>query len=442
MDVFNAQQMTNRRARFVLALALLAYVVGLPVTAWAQPTEESPSTPALQTPPQTQQLTPTSPEIDPTDPVEDFQFGAFLTADPGTALAGVPAMFGDSLFRGGNLTLINMPTADLTVTLASPLPLAAATRRTLVAEHNKALPVDRVYFNYNHFHNALRTSATVVDTVTPATVAVSRDFSVDQFTLGWEKTFGCGCWSTEFRLPVAGRYDFDFTSPVGGETASVAGGELGNLTVIFKRVLHLDCDTVVSAGFGFDLPTGDNARSQTVSPVRTSFTLNNDTVYFLPYLAAMGQPDCQRFWHSFVQLDVPLNAHEYRFATATPPTVVTGEWEDQTLLHIDIGGGYWLHRDVCCCPSMITGIAAIAELHYTTALDNTDVDTATVAGAGTQMFDLRNAANRIDVINATAGVHFELAHCSTLRVATALPLRGGDNCWFDAEILVQFARQF
>jgi hypothetical protein len=143
-----------------------------------------------------------------------------------------------------------------------------------------------------------------------------------------------------------------------------------------------------------------------------------------------------------VQLDIPLNPHDYHFETATPPTVVTGTWQDQTLLHIDVGGGYWLYRDCCCCSRAITGVAAIAELHYTTALDNTDVETGGVVGAGTQTFDLRNTANRIDVINVTAGMHFELAHCSTLRVATALPLRTGDNRWFDAEVLVQFARRF
>lgn len=377
---------------------------------------------------------------------DEFQFGAFLAADPGTALAGVPAMFGDSFFRGPDLTLTSAPDAAITLVLTSEMPLAAATRRVLVAEHNKALPVDRVYFNYNHFHNALTASATATATgAAPETVV--RDFSVDQYTLGWEKTFGCGCWSTELRLPVAGRYDFDFVSLAGTETASITGGELGNLAVLFKRVLYIDCTTVVSAGFGFDLPTGDDARAvatTTAFPATTTFQLNNETVYFLPYVAAMGEPDCQRFWHTFVQLDVPLNPDSYRFQTTTPtPTVISGDWDDQTLLHLDVGGGYWLYRDECCCTSTVTGVAAIAEIHYTTALDDTDIEAGgsspAVPRAG---FDLRNAANRVDVINLTTGLHVELSRCRTLRVAADVPLREGDNRWFDAEIMAQFARRF
>ena len=81
-------------------------------------------------------------------------------------------------------------------------------------------------------------------------------------------------------------------------------------------------------------------------------------------------------------------------------------------------------------------------MHYATALDDTDVAGEAIVGAGTQSFDLRNTANRIDESNVTAGVHFQLARCSTLRVATALPLRTGDNRWFDKEVLVQLSRRF
>ena len=66
-----------------------------------------------------------------------------------------------------NLTLVNMPTPDLTLTVAGPVPVPAATPRVLVAEHNKALPVDRVCFNYNHSHNALNTRTRLIDTGHP-----------------------------------------------------------------------------------------------------------------------------------------------------------------------------------------------------------------------------------------------------------------------------------
>jgi hypothetical protein len=165
----------------------------------------------------------------------------------------------------------------------------------------------------------------------------------------------------------------------------------------------------------------------------------------LPYLAAMGQPNPCRFWHAFAQLDVPLNPHEFQFTTAgaLPAAAITGDWHDQTLLHLDIGGGIWLCRSPCACRSLLTGVAAIAELHYTTALDDTDVVSAAANNGVTAFaYDLRSAANRIDVINLTAGLHFELSRLSSLRVAAAVPLREADNRWFDSELLVQFAREF
>ena len=42
--------------------------------------------------------------------------------------------------------------------IAGSLQLATAggSARAKISEHNKALPVDRIYANYNHFHNAVR----------------------------------------------------------------------------------------------------------------------------------------------------------------------------------------------------------------------------------------------------------------------------------------------
>ena len=375
---------------------------------------------------------------------DEFQFGSFLDANPAAPLASVPEMFGDSFYRGGNLTLTNMPTLALSATLTSDLPLAGGARRVLAAEHNKALPVDRVYFNYNHFHNALESAAAGFGGA--AALPGGRDFSINRYLLGWERTFSCGCWSAELRFPLAGHYAFDAISPGGTEAAFASGGEVGNLAVLLKGVVYNDGCTVVSAGLGFDLPIGDDAEAAALTAVSsTRFSLENEAVYLLPYLAAMGRPDMSRFWHAFVQLDVPLAPHGYRFETAgiLPPTSIAGDWEDQTLLHLDLGGGYWLYRSACTCSSGITGVAAIVELHYTTPLDETDVESATIATATTTFaFDLRNAANRTDVINLTTGLHFELAHCTTLRLAAALPLREADNRWFDAEVLAQLARRF
>ena len=126
-------------------------------------------------------------------------------------LGRVPPLFGDSL------------TGDFDVGSAVvDLPLAGGSRVFKIAENNRPLPTDRIYFVYNHFHNAL-------DVQSPMAVIPEESFSIDRYTLGIEKTFGCGCWSAELRLPVTS--DFDFAGP----GASVEGGHLGDLAVVLKR---------------------------------------------------------------------------------------------------------------------------------------------------------------------------------------------------------------
>ena len=64
-------------------------------------------------------------------------------------------------------------------------------------EHARALPTDRVFFLYNHFHNALRLQ----------TQNTSTTDNVDQFTFGFEKTSDDGQWSFELRMPFSGGAD-------------------------------------------------------------------------------------------------------------------------------------------------------------------------------------------------------------------------------------------
>ena len=86
----------------------------------------------------------------------------------------------------------------------------------------------------------------------------------------------------------------------------------------------------------------------------------------------------------------------------------------------------------------MTGLASILELHYTTALQDADVLSATTGGTS---FRFGNLRNRFDVVNLTVGLHAEMARRTTFRVAGVFPLNTVDRP-FDSEVQVSVNRRF
>ena len=68
-----------------------------------------------------------------------------------------------------------------------------------IAEDNKALPVNRVYFHYSHFHNAVRLQRTVM-----GTGQFRNSLSLDSYVIGVERVFDQGDSSVEVRMPFGG----------------------------------------------------------------------------------------------------------------------------------------------------------------------------------------------------------------------------------------------
>jgi hypothetical protein len=64
----------------------------------------------------------------------------------------------------------------------------------------------------------------------------------------------------------------------------------------------------------------------------------------------------------------------------------------------------------------------------------------TVGGTSTAL--LRNRGGRVDVVNFTTGLHLEMWNDTVLRTAGVFPFAGGDNRFFDAELIVQVTRRF
>ncbi len=340
-------------------------------------------------------------------------------SDEGVRLASIPEMFGDTFTRGGDF----LGTDGTLMSNASTVALAGGSRGLKPAEHNKALPMNRIYLAYHHFHNAVQTT---VERPVGSQVAFDNA-SIDQFTLGLESRFGQGLWSVELRMPFTAGYDFSYSAA--GDSTENRAGRIGNLSVLLKRLVYYDPETAVSLGLGVETPTGSDYRAR-INDNR--YRMSNDAVHLVPYAAVLHSPSERAFFHGFAALDLAANGNRVRFDDGSGPVDV-GKFNDQTLLYLDLGAGYWLYRNPQA-PSE-TGLAVLGELHYTGTLQDTDVVTG-------PSFTFANLTNRRDVVNVTAAIHAQLNRNTSLRVGGVFPVGGSNNRFFDAEVAAQLIRWY
>jgi len=328
-------------------------------------------------------------------------------------LSRTPDIFGDSFIPlsanidvGGltGLTTLNNAETDL--------PLGGGMRR-FKNEHARALPTDRVFFLYNHFHNALDLSANNRTTTD----------SVDQFTFGFEKTSDDSLWSFELRMPFSGEADLS----AGG--VNVQSNGVGNFVGTLKRLLYSDSTFAAAFGLAVVAPTGSDA-TVSFAGSNSRIEFKNDAVHLLPYLALQSSPDENWFFHAFAQVDIAAN--ENKINVQGIGFSESDSLADQTLLYLDASAGYWWYRTAN--DSGLTGLASVVELHYTTTLN--DADTANLSGAF-----IGNFENRYDVLNLTAGVHSEWSGNTAVRVAVVVPLDRNQR-FFDSETQVSVIRRY
>lgn len=364
--------------------------------------------PRVTPPPPTRPSTPDQ-ELRTTPAPSLDQFAMRTRGTPSLRLASVPNMLGDFGMPFPN-AIVDTAKGD---TLLS-LPLAGAGLRGKVSENNKALPMDRVYFQYNHFHNA---GGVDFDITTSGDEFANH---VDRYTVGLEKTFWDRLWSVDLRMPFAGSQDF---SQYG---LDVSGGCVGNLDVIVKRLLTAGDQGALAAGIGINTPTGSDVE---VSAWR-QYSLENEAVHLSPFLGALYRPNERIFYHGFLEVDVPLNGNTLLYDPGTD-LVRIGLLTEQTLLKVDVSAGRWLYRNP---HAYVTGLASIVEFHYTSTLNDGDV-----LYVGADRFG--NLLNRFDLAHLTVGLHARILENTTLRVGGVFPLNDVDRA-FDAEVQVSLNRYF
>ncbi|QDU28560.1 hypothetical protein ETAA8_36630 [Anatilimnocola aggregata] len=347
-------------------------------------------------------------------------------------LASAPDMFGDYFQTGGDLNFSpNFEGGSANQSFGTfTVPSAGGSRRVKIGENNRALPTDRLIFSYSHFQNALQFSETPFFGPGGPTTQL---FPVDRYTLGIEKTFFDGTWSCEVRMPFQGAFDFQGTG-IGGN-----GGQVGNLALILKHLLFVDEELAIVAGMGIDTPTGSNfTLTDFVSFPSSEITFQNDSLHLLPFIGMLWGGDRPYFINAFLQLDLAANGNRIDAGPVGGPATTLGLFNEQNLLFADLGTGYWLFQDEF--NDGLTSLAAILELHYTSALQDTDI---VVGNAGTRPITYTNNFNRFDILNVTAGFQAQFNNVTSVRVACVVPLLAGvDRRFFDNELQVQINHRF
>jgi hypothetical protein len=395
-------------------------------------------------------------------------------------VARTPYMIGDTI--AGTCTTF----AGLLLEAELSHPTLACSRLN-IAEANTAIPVDRLYFSYRHFNNATRLRAFQFQEV----------HNLDRFTLGGEHTFLDGLCSVEMRIPIDGRVSSELatvnTFNIDGRLIPFEGtrrAELANLSAIFKMLLWNRSDWAVSGGLGITLPTAEDVHytaltqdtiffpnfpnpGDVTTTERNTFVdvqAANETFYLAPFMAWLWTPESHpRFFHQgFLQVEVAANPSAVKisgdgFNTANipgfPPTNLLtvipaafsrADLNPQTLMRLNLGMGYHLHDNPSA--TWLQRLTALAELHYTTTLEDAKTSTVTAFDFFTEFgngFDtfitedifIGNRANRSDLLNLAVGLSGNVGNWVVTN-GMAVPLRDAANRGFAFEYNLQLQRPF
>jgi hypothetical protein len=329
-------------------------------------------------------------------------------------LARAPNMFGDFFYPAGQM-FVRQRTEG---TVVATMPLGGG-RSYKIGENNKPIPMDRVYFNYNGYVNA--------NTLIAGPGLVPRSTNLNQFTLGFEKTFLDGWWSVDVRMPLLDGFQG------AAQGFGIDSGRYGNMSAYLKHLMYQDDGLAIAAGCGIGLPTGSNLDAFIDGD---QVTVQNDAVHLLPYIGFFDQYNDDWFLQGFFGLDFAANGNDIVF-TQTGTNV--GRYNEQNLMYADLSLGRWLYRNPEA--TYTQGLAAIFELHYTTAIQDSDF-VVFQANRGGGIGTLSSLANRLDILNVTAGMHWQITPVSNFRVGCCVPVRTAPDRVFDAEILASFNRQF
>lgn len=352
----------------------------------------------------------------PEEPALEVPPGDFLAGDFGAAPgpeSAAPNMIGDFL----GLTLIPLTASGSPFSVEVPTP-GGAVGRFKMAENTSPRPKDRVYGYYALMHNVPISGPVFAE---PA----GQQIDVNAFVVGFEKTFLCDAASVEVRLPMASTLSSDVIIPTGSPVPTPITGELGNLGVALKLLVVDRPELGVSAGLAMNFATADDVTAR-LFPDTPVFRIENESVHFLPFVGALWTPNERLFAQGYLQVDVDANGNPI-FVNSDGVEFPLGRFTDQTLMYLDLGGGYWFRR--CADDRLIKGVAAITELHLTQSVSTSDE-----VGDGTGIIQAGVRGLERSMLDLTVGLHLEVLRRSDLTLGYVVPLTSDRD--FDGELRV------
>ena len=286
--------------------------------------------------------------------------------------------------------------------------------RVRVQDNNSAMPQDRVFLDYNYFHNVPFTA---------------NGIDVNRFTPGAEKTFWDGMGSLEVRVPMGVTFSSNQFLAADPDTSQ---SEFGNIALISKFLLTSSEQCAVAAGLAVALPTADDYEvfGSTGTPI---LTVENNSVHLIPYLALLYTPtrgNC--FVQSFVTVDADTNGNPVLGDVGAGNLEEIGTWNDQTLVSASGAFGKYVYQNDSR-NSCVQTVALVSEFHYTATVNDGDV-----VNAGP--FLLGNEAQDLSLLNATFGGNVRFRNCSVTSGYT-VPLTSSDRI-FDGELRMFINRFF
>ena len=262
-----------------------------------------------------------------------------------------------------------------------------------IADNESPWPRNRVFLTSDYFRQVGDTTA------------------VTQETLGFERTFQQNRSSFGMRLPF---YTVDpgaQPNPLEGGQIGTFGlgtstrGNLGDLTMIFKRALIFDPagGNVLSVGAAVVAPTGP----ATLASVTPAYTVNGvqHRGAIQPYVGfyrSIGQAFNGWFVQGFSSIDRPFSPH------------------DATFWFNDLGLGYYYRRDV---RRGLTGIVPTFEAHVNTPLGGRvqSITATPQLSALTGFTSVMGQIQYANQVNLTSGVTFIFNRRTTLALGVVAP---------------------